>query len=134
MKAVSATASLELGIDIGVIDEVFLLSSPHSTNNALQRLGRARHNPDEVPKGKLFVANLFDLLIAISLKRQIDKQILSPVVPIKKPYVVIAQIIFGLAIQGDFTGKELRELVTNTFLFQDITEGELMKTLNYCLF
>ena len=134
LKAVSATASLELGIDVGVIDEVFLLSSPHSTNNALQRLGRARHNPDEVPKGKLFVANLFDLLIAISLKRQIDRRILSPVVPIKKPLEVLAQFIFGLAIQGDFSFNELHELVTNTFLFQDITDAELGKTLNYCLF
>ncbi len=134
LKAVSATASLELGIDIGAIDEVFLLSSPHSTNNALQRLGRARHNPDEKPKGKLFVANLSDLLVAISLKRQIDNKILSPVTPIKKPLEVLAQFIFGLAVQGDFTKPELRTLLDNTLLFQDISDEELQQTLNYCTF
>ncbi len=134
LKAVSATASLELGIDVGVIDEVFLLSAPHSTNNALQRLGRARHNPEERPKGKIFVTNLFDLLVAISLKRQIDKKVLSPVVPIRKPLEVLAQFIFGLAIQGSFTRNELRALLDNTFRFQDVSEEELSQTLQYCLY
>jgi ATP-dependent Lhr-like helicase len=134
LKAVSATASLELGIDIGVIDEVYLLSSPHSTNNALQRLGRARHNPEEKPKGKLFTTNLFDLLVAIALKRQIIDKRLSPVVPIEKPLEVLAQFIFGLGIQGDFTYIELRSLINNTYLFQDVSESELTATLEYCMF
>lgn len=134
LKAVSATASLELGIDIGEIDEVYLLSSPYSTNNALQRLGRARHNPDERPKGKIFVTNLFDLMVAISLKRQIEKKVLSPVVPIQKPLDVLAQFIFGLAIQNDFTLEELRTILNNTFLFYDVTEEELTNTLTYCMY
>ena len=132
LKAVSATASLELGIDIGEIDEVYLLSSPYSTNNALQRLGRARHNPEERPKGKLFVTNLFDLMVAISLKRQIEDKVLSPVVPIQKPLDVLAQFIFGLAIQQDFTFDELRSILNNTFLFYDVTAEELTETLTYC--
>ena len=134
LKAVSATASLELGIDIGEIDEVYLLSSPYSTNNALQRLGRARHNPEERPKGKLFVTNLFDLMVAISLKRQIDNKVLSPVIPIQKPLDVLAQFIFGLAIQQDFTLEEIRSILHNTFLFDDITDKELAETLTYCMF
>ena len=133
LKAVSATASLELGIDVGEIDQVYLLSAPHSTNNALQRLGRARHNPEERPKGKLFVVNLSDLLIAVSLKRQIDKKILSPVVPIKKPLEVLAQFIFGLSIQRSFTKEELWSLLSKTFLFKDVTEDELENTLTYCM-
>ena len=93
-KAIMATSSLELGIDVGGIDEVILVASPGSTNRALQRLGRARHNPVETPKGQVFATNFYDFLLAIALFRQIQQGSYSPVHPIEAPLDVLIQFYF----------------------------------------
>lgn len=131
-KAVTTTASLELGVDIGEVDEVFLVASPGSVNRALQRLGRARHTPTERPKGRIYCTNAYDFLVSIALVRQIKDRVLSPVEPIEKPLEVLAQFIFGLAIQGPFTREELEELLSNTLLFQNVGSAELDQVLTYC--
>src|SRR5574337_711048 len=62
LKALVATSSLELGIDIGQIDLVCQLGSPRSINAFLQRVGRAGHAIGAIPKGRLFPLALDDLL------------------------------------------------------------------------
>jgi ATP-dependent Lhr-like helicase len=133
LKAVMATASLELGVDIGAVDEVILVASPGSTNRALQRLGRARHNPIENPKGQIFATNFYDFLVAIVLYRQIMVKKYSPVESPVNPLDVLIQFIFGLAIQNSFTRVELEEILDNTLIFQNISKKELDQCLNYCL-
>ncbi len=61
LKALVATASLELGIDIGEVDLVCQLGSPHSINAWLQRVGRSGHAVKALPKGRLFPLSLDDL-------------------------------------------------------------------------
>ncbi|RAP44655.1 MAG: hypothetical protein BZ136_08665, partial [Methanosphaera sp. rholeuAM74] len=57
LKVVVSSTSLELGIDIGYIDLVILISSPKSVSRALQRIGRSGHRLHEKSKGRMIVVN-----------------------------------------------------------------------------
>lgn len=67
LKALVATASLELGIDIGDVDLVCQLGSPHSIAAFLQRVGRSGHRLSAIPKGRLFPLSRDDLLECAAL-------------------------------------------------------------------
>src|SRR5439155_12317691 len=71
LKAVVATASLELGIDIGHIDLVCQLGTPRSIATLLQRVGRAGHSLGLVPKGRLFALSREELVECAALIRAI---------------------------------------------------------------
>ena len=67
LKAVVATASLEMGIDVGYIDLVIQIGSPRSIATFLQRIGRAGHSLGAVPKGRLFPLTRDELVECLSL-------------------------------------------------------------------
>src|SRR6185503_19133431 len=71
LKAIVATASLELGIDIGFIDLVCQLGSPRSIAVFLQRIGRAGHSLGALPKGRLFALTRDELLEGLGLLRAV---------------------------------------------------------------
>jgi len=71
LRAVVATASLELGIDIGTVDMVVQIGSPRSIAVALQRVGRAGHWVGALPKGRLFATTRDDLVECAALVRAI---------------------------------------------------------------
>jgi ATP-dependent Lhr-like helicase len=68
LKALVATASLELGIDIGSVDLVCQLGSPHRIATFLQRVGRSGHSVHGLPKGRLFPVSLDDLVECAALR------------------------------------------------------------------
>src|SRR5205807_2049177 len=71
LKVVVATASLELGIDVGHIELVCQLGSPRSIATLLQRVGRAGHALGVVPKGRLFALTRDELLESLALVRAV---------------------------------------------------------------
>jgi len=73
VKVLVATASLELGIDVGTVDLVCHISSPRSIAVALQRVGRSGHWRGAVPKGRFFVTTRDDLAECAVLVRAIRK-------------------------------------------------------------
>src|ERR1700747_984875 len=75
LRALVATASLELGIDIGAVDLVCLIGSPRSISVGLQRIGRAGHWRGAVPKGRIFATTRDELLECAALVRAIAKEI-----------------------------------------------------------
>ena len=74
VKALVATASLELGIDMGTIDLVCQVSSPRSIATGLQRIGRAGHWRGAVPEGRFFVTTRDDLFECAALVRAINQE------------------------------------------------------------
>ena len=78
LKAIVATASLELGIDIGYIDLVCQIGSPRSIATFLQRVGRAGHALGRVPKGRLFALTRDELLESLALVRAVRAGQLGP--------------------------------------------------------
>ena len=71
LKALVATASLELGIDIGHVDLVCQIGSPHRIATFLQRVGRAGHTVHGTPKGRLLPVSRDDLVECVALLRAV---------------------------------------------------------------
>ena len=91
LKALVATSSLELGIDIGDIDLVCQLGSPRAINALLQRVGRAGHAIDAIPKGRLFPLALDDLLECAALLDAVQRGELDRIRVPAQPLDALAQ-------------------------------------------
>ena len=91
LKAVVATSSLELGIDMGAVDLVIQVEAPPSVASGLQRIGRAGHQVGEISRGVLFPKHRTDLLgCAVSVQRMLTGQIETMRVP-ANPLDILAQ-------------------------------------------
>ncbi|MBI4773869.1 MAG: DEAD/DEAH box helicase [Deltaproteobacteria bacterium] len=97
LKAIVATNSLELGIDIGALDEVVLIQSPPSISSAIQRIGRAGHQVGQISRGTLFPTHSQDFLEAAVLAQAVLDQDIEAVRPVECPLDVLAQIIVSMA-------------------------------------
>ncbi|MDX1884138.1 ATP-dependent helicase [Mycolicibacterium sp. 120270] len=91
LKAVVATSSLELGIDMGAVDLVIQVETPPSVASGLQRIGRAGHQVGEISQGVLFPKHRTDLIgCAVTVRRMLSGQIETMRVP-TNPLDVLAQ-------------------------------------------
>ena len=91
LKAVVATSSLELGIDMGAVDLVIQVEAPPSVASGLQRIGRAGHQVGEISRGVLFPKHRTDLIgCAVSVQRMLAGQIETMRVP-ANPLDILAQ-------------------------------------------
>ena len=93
VKVLVATASLELGIDIGTVDLVVQISSPRAIAVALQRVGRSGHWRGAIPKGRLFAGTRDDLLECAALVRAIRQGDLDRLIIPESPLDILAQQI-----------------------------------------
>src|SRR5947209_1956182 len=93
IKVLVATASLELGIDIGTVDLVVQISSPRAIAAALQRVGRSGHWRGAVPKGRFFATTRDDLLECAALVRAIHRGELDRLMIPDAPLDILAQQI-----------------------------------------
>jgi ATP-dependent Lhr-like helicase len=96
LKAVFATSSLELGIDIGQLDEVALLQTPPSISSAVQRAGRAGHQVGAASHASIYCTHPGDLVPAAVLGRAVIHQEIEPLVPIQAPLDILAQVLVGM--------------------------------------
>ena len=93
VKVLVATASLELGIDIGTVDLVAQISSPRAIAVALQRVGRSGHWRGAVPKGRIFATTRDELLECAALVRAIRQGDLDRLIIPESPLDILAQQI-----------------------------------------
>ena len=98
LRAVVATSSLELGIDIGALDEVVLLGAPRSAAAAIQRVGRAGHQVGAPSHGTLLPLHAVDVLVAATLVPLVAAGQTEEIVPIAAPLDVLPQLILGLTL------------------------------------
>ena len=96
LSAIVATSSLELGIDIGELDEVLLFQTPFSVSSSLQRIGRAGHGVGQVSRGRLYPTHGRDLLNAGLMARCIAEQDIEEIHPVEGPLDLLAQIILSM--------------------------------------
>ena len=97
LKVLVATASLELGIDIGHVDLVCQISSPHRIATFLQRVGRSGHTVKGVPKGRIFPLTRDDLIECAAMVQAVREGELDRVAVPDQPLDVLAQQIVAEA-------------------------------------
>lgn len=131
LQAVVATASLELGIDIGAIDLVCQLGSPRAIATFLQRVGRANHRPEvsAVPRGRLFALTRDELCECAALLRavaagQLDRQRVP-----EGPLDVLAQQVVALCATAEQGEDELLQLCRRAWPFRGLTPADLQRVL-----
>ena len=96
LSAIVATNSLEMGIDIGDLDEVVLVQSPPSLAASLQRIGRAGHNVGDTSRGSLFPTHARDFLEAAAIANAVQAREIEPLSAISNPLDVLAQVLVSM--------------------------------------
>ncbi len=107
LKALVATASLELGIDIGAVDLVCQLGSPRAIGVALQRIGRAGHWRGAIPKGRIFATTRDELFECAALVHAIRSGDLDQLIIPDQPIDILAQQIVATCATGDWLEEDL---------------------------
>jgi ATP-dependent helicase Lhr and Lhr-like helicase len=114
-RVMVATASLELGIDIGMVGLVCQVSSPHSIGVALQRIGRAGHWRGAVPKGRLFAMTRDDLIECAALVRAIRQGDLDRLEIPAAPLDILAQQIVAMCACEEWKEDDLFHIVGRAY-------------------
>jgi ATP-dependent Lhr-like helicase len=124
LKALIATASLELGIDIGEVDLVCQLGTPRAIGTFLQRIGRSGHGLGRVPKGRLFPLSRDDLVECTALLDAVRRDELDEIhVPVA-PGDVLAQQIVAEVANGEWPAAELYKTFTRAWPYRDLARGD----------
>jgi len=125
LRALIATSSLELGIDIGVADFVIQFGSPHQVSRLIQRVGRAGHRRDRVSQGAVVALDPDDLeeatvLIGRAERGQVEE------VRIRRPnrLAVVQQLVALLRTEGGLPLTEAHRRLTRSFVSEDLALAE----------
>src|SRR2546422_764480 len=125
LKVLVATASLELGIDIGHVDLVCQISSPHRIATLLQRVGRSGHTVRGVPKGRVFPLTRDDLIECAAMLRGVRDGELDRVAVPDAPLDVLAQqIVAETAAQEKWEEDGLLCLVRRAFPYKNLEPSD----------
>src|SRR3989449_3996795 len=124
LKALVATASLELGIDIGAVDLVCQLGSTRSIGTLLQRVGRAEHKRDGLPKGRIFPLSRDELVECAALLRCVRRGELDRLSIPEKPLDVLAQQIVAAASTEDWEESNFFKLVRSAWPYRNLARQE----------
>src|SRR6266702_1538046 len=124
LKALVATASLELGIDIGSVDLVCQLGTTRSITTLLQRVGRAEHKRGGLPKGRIFPLSRDELIECAALLCCVHRGELDRLTIPEKPLDVLAQQIVAATSGEDWDESEFFELVRAAWPYRNLTTEE----------
>ena len=124
IRALVATASLELGIDIGTVDLVCQIGSPRAIGTGLQRIGRAGHWRGAIPKGRLFATTRDELLECAALVHSIRLGLLDRIMIPACPLDVLAQQIVAECAAREWQEDDLFALVTRAYPYRNLSRKE----------
>ena len=122
LKAIVATASLEMGIDVGYLDLVCQIGSPRSIATFLQRVGRSGHSLGLVPKGRLFPLSRDELLECLALVRSIRRGHLDAIEIPEAPIDILVQQIIAAVAAEEWDEDELFELVRKAWPYRNLSQ------------
>lgn len=124
LGALVATASLELGIDIGAVDLVCQLGSPHTIAALLQRVGRSGRLMGAAARGRLFPLSRDELVECAALVRATREGLLDRLEIPARPLDILAQQIVAAAASRDWGVDELFELVRGAYPYRDLSRAD----------
>ncbi|NRA01023.1 MAG: DEAD/DEAH box helicase [Myxococcales bacterium] len=121
LRAIVATASLELGIDIGTVELVCQIGSPRSIATFLQRVGRSGHSLGLRPSGRLFPTTRDELLECAALLRAVKAGRLDRIFPPRAPLDILAQQLVAACAVEEWSEDELYRLVRRAAPFRELS-------------
>jgi ATP-dependent Lhr-like helicase len=124
VRVLVATASLELGIDIGTVDLVCQIQSPHSIAVALQRIGRAGHWRGAVPKGRLFAMTRDELIECAALVRALRQGELDQLEIPDSPLDILAQQIVAMCACEEWNEDDLFQVVRRAYPYRNLARQD----------
>jgi len=124
LKALVATASLELGIDIGAVDLVCQIGSPHRIATLLQRVGRSGHQVAGTPKGRVFPTSRDDLIECAALLRSVRRGELDAFISQDAPLDVLAQQVVAETACQDYGEDELFAFARKAWPYRDLRRAD----------
>ncbi len=120
VKVCVATASLELGIDIGVVDLVCQIGSPRSIGILLQRIGRSGHSLGGTPKGRLFPLTRDELVECTALARAVQRGVLDTMKIPLWPLDILAQQLVAACAVEEWSEGELYDLCRRSYPYKEL--------------
>lgn len=129
LKVLVATASLELGIDIGSVDLVCQIGSPRAIAVGLQRIGRAGHWRGAISKGRIFATTRDELLECGALVYAIGQRKLDQLIIPEQPMDILAQQMVACCATQDWQEEALYHLLKKAYPYQNLTRLEFFEVL-----
>jgi ATP-dependent Lhr-like helicase len=130
LRALVATASLELGIDIGPIEMVCQIASPRSIATFLQRVGRSGHSRGGMPKGRLYPMTRDELVECTALLAGVRSGALDAVHPPRLPMDILAQQIVAECAAAEWREDDLFELMRTASPFADLARADFDRIID----
>ena len=133
LRAVVCSTSLELGIDIGAVDCVVMISTPKGISRALQRIGRSGHSLPEESHGVLVATNVNDLMECVVCAEMTRRAQLDDVRIMEHPSDVLAQHVVGLAMEKQHTRDAAFAIVRRAWPYRGLDRAEFDRILRYVM-
>ena len=125
IKALICTSSLELGIDVGIVDFVIQFNSPRQVTKLLQRIGRAGHRINEVSKGKIFAYTPLEIWESGVIVSMAHRGLVEKVRMRKKPLMVLSNQIVAMAnSEGEMDARDAFDIIRRAYPFRDLNWEE----------
>ena len=130
LRAVVATSSLELGIDMGAVDLVLQVEAPTSVASGLQRVGRSGHQVGGVSKARIFPKYRGDLLVsAVVANQMLERQVETTKIP-ANPLDVLSQQLVARVVAGPTSADALYEMATRAAPYSGLSRAVFDETLD----
>jgi ATP-dependent helicase Lhr and Lhr-like helicase len=129
LKALVATASLELGIDIGPVDLVCQIGSPRSIATFLQRVGRSNHSRSGIPRGRIFPLTRDELVECTALLAATRRGQLDAIVPARLPLDIAAQQLVAEVAAREHPSDELYAMFTRAAPYAQLQRAQFDEVL-----
>jgi ATP-dependent Lhr-like helicase len=124
LSALVATASLELGIDIGAVDLVIQIGSTRAISTLLQRIGRSNHTVSGFPKGRVFPLSRDELVECAALIDAVRRGELDRLEIPEQPLDILAQQIVATVASEEWTEDALFEMVRRAYPFRNLSRED----------
>lgn len=129
LRCLVATSTLELGIDVGQIDLVIQVESPHEVARAMQRVGRSGHVPGSASKGRIIPKTRHDLLEASVISDLMRQRWIEPQSAPQNALDVLAQFVVGLTIERPRQADDVYQMVRRAYGYRTLSRDRFDSVL-----
>lgn len=129
LRLLCATSSMELGIDVGDIDQVFQVGCPRSISSTMQRLGRAGHNPNRTSVMYMFPRETVEALYCGLTAEVAREGGIEHSNPPALCFDILAQHLVSMACEGEYEVQQIMELLPRAYPFRNATAEDVQEIL-----